>query len=233
MLLLHVCAPFATFRTFAAGAFRPSAPFLTPSAAYGLVLHIAGIESRQEAGKAMTVTARGLPTVGLALGAIRLPTAQTLYQQLHDYPVGSTGKDRADETRGNKYNIRPVRREFLADLDAYIGVGGNDWLEARVREGLRQGARFAPEGRPRYGLPFLGDNNFLISRLAEELNPKPAYWYRAIAREEAAGASDVCQLSVWIDREDMTRTRTRLYSRATEPTVVVPADAWTQILPPG
>jgi CRISPR-associated protein Cas5t len=40
-------APFAAFRTFTAGSYRPTAEFITPSAAYGLLLNVAGIEMRE------------------------------------------------------------------------------------------------------------------------------------------------------------------------------------------
>ena len=46
MICLYIQAPFAACRTFTAGWYRPTAGFLTPSAAYGLLLNIAGIESR-------------------------------------------------------------------------------------------------------------------------------------------------------------------------------------------
>ncbi len=46
MLALYIEAPFAACRTFTAGWYRPSATFLTPSAAYGLLLNLAGIETR-------------------------------------------------------------------------------------------------------------------------------------------------------------------------------------------
>ncbi len=36
MFILYVQAPFAAFRTFRTGWYRPTATFLTPSAAYGL-----------------------------------------------------------------------------------------------------------------------------------------------------------------------------------------------------
>ena len=76
MLCLYVQAPFAACRTFTAGWYRPTATFLTPSAAYGLVLNVAGIESRlrEEAdthdGRTPASLMRpGLPAVRLALGA--------------------------------------------------------------------------------------------------------------------------------------------------------------------
>src|SRR3954447_3676048 len=105
MLCLYVQAPFAACRTFTAGWYRPTATFLTPSAAYGLILNVAGIESRlreedaEHGGRApATLMQVGLPQVNLALGVPvvryrcgrestvppeeRYPVVQTIYQQL-------------------------------------------------------------------------------------------------------------------------------------------------------
>lgn len=232
MLRLRVKAPFAAFRPFTAGHYRPTAPFLTPSAAYGLLLNAAAIETRHDDGKSpMTLMAENLPSAEIAIGAVCLPEVQSLYQQLHNYPVGATGKKRAPETKGNKYNIQPIRRQFLSDLDAYLCLRGNDWLEARVRDGLRLGSWFAPEGKRRYGVPFLGDNNFIISVLREETDPVPSYWFMQIGRDMGGASPNICRLTVWIDRRDMSRTATRLYRRMDEATLDPPADAWTSIPP--
>src|SRR3954452_3705146 len=102
MLCLYLEAPFAACRTFTAGWYRPTATFLTPSAAYGLLLNVAGIESRlreEDAGHdgrtPASLMRRGLPKVRLALAtvsadtdALSFPRLQTIYQQLHNYPVG-------------------------------------------------------------------------------------------------------------------------------------------------
>src|SRR3954471_21051970 len=107
MLRLRIKAPFAAFRTFAAGAYRPTAPFITPSAAYGLLLNIAMVETRHDDGRSpMTVTAAGLPSADIALGAVTLPTVQSLYQQLHNYPVGAVTPAALQRSRGNKPNIQ-------------------------------------------------------------------------------------------------------------------------------
>src|SRR5688572_23578524 len=113
MLILHVEAPFAVCRSFTAGWYRPTATFLTPSAAYGLLLNLAGIETRlREEDEAhpgtvpATLTRAGLPGIKVALGAAvfrrigrrteeileadRFPRVQTVFQQLHNYPVGSS-----------------------------------------------------------------------------------------------------------------------------------------------
>src|SRR5215470_17133188 len=113
MLLLYLEAPFAACRTFTAGWYRPTATFLTPSAAYGLVLNVAGVESRlreeneRHSGKApASLTQPGLPPVRLAVGAFAVdggdpfPRVQTVYQQLHNYPVGTSGQERAESARG-------------------------------------------------------------------------------------------------------------------------------------
>jgi CRISPR-associated protein Cas5t len=218
---------------FTAGTYRPTAPFMTPSAAYGLVLNIAGIESRHDDGQArMTLMRPGLPNVELALGALTRPTVQSLYQQLHNYPVGATGRERLKDSRGSKYNIQPVRREFLSGLDAYLCLRRNDTLEEQVRTGLREGVRSGPLAGQRYGVPFLGDNAFMVNVLREEPAPGPAYWYCRLGPETEGLREGRCRLTVWIDRADMTRTRTLLYAPTPEALTTIPEDAWTSIDPP-
>lgn len=231
MLCLLVKAPFAAFRGFTAGAYRATAPFITPSAAYGLCLNLAGIESRLDDGESpMTLTAPGLPVVELALGALVLSEVQTIYQQLHNYPVGSTGRDRAGEAKGAKYNIQPVRREFLSRFEAYVCLRGNDDVEARVQAAV---AGTEPPGAAgRYGIPFLGDNSFMIDVLDAVPEPGPAHWFRRLSREATGAVPGRCRLTVWIDRADMTRTRTAIYVPSNPASATIPEDAWTLIEPP-
>ncbi len=246
MIWLYVQAPFAAFRTFTAGWYRPTASFMTPSAAYGLIMNVAGVETRRDDGLSpMTVTKLGLPSVRIALGAVvdptkdratgpgdmdskGLPTVHTLFQQLHNYPVGASGKERKEDAKGNKYNITPVRREFLAGLRVCIGLDGEPWLENLLREGL-SGAH------ARYGIPFLGDNAFLIDRLELRESPMPARWYRRLGPDDQDPVvTSTTRLTIWIDRQDMSRTRSALYAPDERPSNVIPEDAyWTSIEPPG
>lgn len=234
MLLLRVQAPFAAFRPFTAGWYRPTAGFLTPSAAYGLALNLAGIEARRDDGlSAMTVTEFGLPPARVAVGADPahpLPAVQTLFQQLHNYPVGASGKERKDDAKGSKYNITPVRREFLSGLRALIALDFLDQptIEARVREGL---AGEPPRSGRRYGLPFLGDNAFLPDRIEALDGPSPARWYRR-PDAEAGPVPDSTRLTIWVDRQDMSRTTSALYAPAAEASAEIPDAAWTLIDPP-
>ena len=227
MICLYVQAPFGVFRLFATGSFRSTADFITPSAAYGLVLNIAGIESRFDDGKStMTLTSPDLPQVKIALGALCFPEGQSLYQQTHNYPVGKeAGARYAPLAKGNKYNITPVRKEFLSNLHAYICLDGNSELEQEVRGGLAGGFNVA-----RYGLPFLGDNNFMIDVLREEKDRQSAYWYEKVAENDSKGPRPrTTRLTLTIDRQNMAKTTSALFSPSSEKLLAIPESAWVTI----
>jgi len=255
MLAFYLEAPFAVFRTFTAGWYRPTATFLTPSAAYGLLLNVAGIESRLREGEAghdgktpASLTKLGLPAVELAIGVPEFsmcrgqiipcatdelfPRVQTMFQQLHNYPVGTSGAERAESTKGNKYNITPVRREYLSNLRAVIAMRGNDELADRVQRGL---AGEFTAGR--YGIPFLGDNAFLLDRLEIITQPAPVRWFERITPDSGVGIRErTTRLTVIIDRANLSRTTSALF--APQPYAATddwcPPDlAWNSINPLG
>lgn len=245
MLWLYLQAPFAACRTFTAGWYRPTAPFLTPSAAYGLVLNLAGIDSRLREGDAehdgitpATLTRSGLPVMKLALGTparndegsnisfdFAFPRVQSMYQQLHNYPVGPSGWERAEDCKANKYNITPVRREFLTDLRAVVGIKDADTeFIDRLHRGL------AGE-LPRYGMPFLGDNNFLLDRAELWEAPVECYWYEPV-RESASGPQPrTARLTVRIDRADSSKTTSHLYAPCGTASDRPQDFAWTSVGP--
>jgi CRISPR-associated protein Cas5t len=242
MLCLYLQVPFAVCRTFTAGWYRPTAGFITPSAAYGLILNVAGIESRlreedpDHDGKTpATLMRAGLPRFKIALGLPAsgpngdgFPTVQTLYQQLHNYPVGNAAGMPAELAKGNKNNITPVRREILCGLRAVICVDGNDELEVQVRRGLR-----GELNDRRYGLPFLGDNQFLLDKLEERHEILPARWYERIEGAEGDGPRPYAtRLTTWIDRADMSKTASALYAPTANVIAIPPVGAWTDAGPP-
>ena len=220
MLRIYVEAPFAAFRIFTAGWYRPTATFLTPSAAYGLLLNVAGVETRlreeddrhpRKVPASLTRpelpvarVAVGLPEFRLLPSGRRLnvpelelfPRTQSVFQQLHNYPVGASGKERADSTKGSKYNIAPVRREFLSGLRAVIAVETDPDTTARIRQGLGTN----PPG-PRYGVPFLGDNSFLPDRLEELTEPGPVRWYERITSKTGGGGSGTSYSAYRVHRQ--------------------------------
>jgi len=225
MLRLKLEASFGVFRMFAAGSFRPTAGFITPSAAYGLLLNLAGIEMRHDDGKQpMTLIKRGLPHFRLAIGALSFPLQHTIYQQLHNYPVGESGKEHAPNTEGSKYNITPVRRAFLSDIRALICIDGNPEVEDQVKQGLRG------ENSRAYGLPFLGDNNFLIDRIEPVETPCPAHWFERITEDQGMGLrKHVTRMTITIDRADMSQSQSGLFAPTEEKCVDIPQNAWVEV----
>ena len=161
-LWLRVRAPFAAFRGFQAGVYRASAPVMPPSTAYGLVLNLAGIEMRDVTPNFTTLIRADIPKLQIAVGMISVPERSSLYQQLHSYPVGSSGKELKEKTYGAKFWITPVRREILVDYDGIIGVQSDDEsLFDKIKRGLR-----GELDEPRYGLPFAGGPDKLGSGVA-------------------------------------------------------------------
>ncbi|MBI1247524.1 type I-MYXAN CRISPR-associated protein Cas5/Cmx5/DevS [bacterium] len=234
MKFVYLKAPFAVFRSFQTGSFRPTADFITHSAAYGLLLNLAGIESRRDDGKSpMTLMRDDLPPVKLSLGTVvqndqignlvpKFPTKATAFQQLHNYPVGTSGKEHAPATKGNKYNITPVRREFLVNLEAVIGIDADTSFLQRLECGL-----LGDLDEPRYGLPFLGDNAFLPDRITLLDEVAPVFWLNRVSdSEQITHGGRVLRLTQWIDRAESSQTISHLYVPSSEPTSQVPEEAW-------
>lgn len=225
MLYLYLEAPFAVFRTFSAGSLRPTAPFMTYSAAYGLLLNLAGMEMRHDDGKSvMSRIKTGLPTMNLALGEVEPALTHTLYQQLHNYPVGNQGKERATRSKGNKYNIVPARRGLLSGLKVCLGINAGSELESLIVRGLRG------QGTRAYGLPFLGDNNFLPDRIDVLATPLPARWAVPVGPDDAPETvTDPTRLTVTIDRADMSNTVAPLFRFESDETARIPELAWIEV----
>jgi CRISPR-associated protein Cas5t len=221
---LHVRAPFAAFRGMQAGVYRTTAPIMPPSAALGLILNLAGIEMRDPASALTTLVRRDVPRLRIAIGQRARATVSSLYQQLHSYPVGASGKELKARSYGAKFWISPVRRELLVGLDVIIGAEtSDDELEGRVRRGLA-----GELDEPRYGLPFAGDNSFLFDRIDLLESPLPARWYTRVVQGDRPRRGSF-RLTVGINREDSSRT-TSVLCAPTETDLAEPPEAawiWT------
>ena len=231
-LRLRLDAPFAACRPMAAGWYRPAAGFVTPSAMYGLLLNVAGIESRlweHEPGHddrtPASLTRPGLPRFELALGRAAdrpPPRVASVYQQLHNYPVGASGMP-PELSMGTKNNITPVRREVLCGVHAILTVRGNDDFINVLRRGL------SGQVNGRYGLPFVGDNSHLPDRL-EEAADASAHWYEKVAADAAGTPRPGTErLTVHIDRAGMAATQSALFAPLAEPSAAVPHEAWVMV----
>jgi CRISPR-associated protein Cas5t len=225
-LWLHLQAPFAAFRWFQAGVYRATHPVMPPSAVYGLLLNLAAMDMREVVIGPTTLIRADIPCVRLAIGVVTPAERCSLYQQLHTYPVNPNNerpKKLSPLTRGAKYWITPVRREVLVGLDCVIGAQSDDAeLFERVRRGLR-----GELDVPRYGLPFVGDNNFLLDRI-DELTTPPAtvIWYARMQPDDPPRQGS-CRLPVGIDRADNSKTISFLYAPVDDSASEPPELAWT------
>src|ERR1043165_5717211 len=217
---LSLRAPFAAFRGFQAGVYRSTSPVMPPSAAYGLVLNLAGIEMRDASDGVTTLIRSEVPRLKLAIGLIKAPERNSLYQQLHGYRVGTDEKTKAMAalTKGAKYQIVPVRREVLVDYEGVIGVQSPDEnLRTQVERGLRGELQ-----NSRYGLPFAGDNSYLFDsiELSDE-SPAAAIWYARFQPNDTPRRG-TCRLTVGIDRKDNSKTTSILCA----PTHILTESVW-------
>lgn len=230
----RVRAPFAAFRWMQAGVYRASAPVIPPSTAWGLLLNLAGIETRGDGSGVTTLVRHDAPPLRIAVGqSVRfapdgsavspdVTEVSTIYQQLHGYPVGASAKEFKERARGNKYNIAPVRREVLVGLDLVVAAESEDpSLFERMVDGL--------EGRldvARYGLPFAGDNNLLIDRIDRLPELPEVWWYERVSPDDGPRPGS-CRLTVGIDRSDSSRTTAAMFAPLPSPTAEPPPGAWT------
>lgn len=222
-LWLRVRAPFAAFRGFQAGVYRATSPVMPPSAAFGLILNLAGIEMRSSLSGPTTLIRDDIPKLRIAIGIISPAEKGSIYQQLHTYPVGNSGKDFAARTHGAKYWIVPIRRELLIGFDGVIGVqSAEDILFNRIQMGLR-----GEIDEARYGLPFAGDNNFLFDRIdVIDAPPPTTRWYTRIQPDDPPRKGSY-RLTVGINRADNSKTSSFLYAPSTEASSFPPDIAWT------
>ena len=221
VLWLRVRAPFAAFRGFQAGVYRSTSQVMPPSTAYGLILNLAGVEMRGPLDTVTTEIQTGPPPLEIAVGTVTPAELGTIYQQLHSYPVGSSGKELSTRTYGAKFWITPIRREILVGYDGLIAVRSEDReILDRVALGLA-----GKLDSPRYGLPFAGDNNLLIDRIDILDSPLPTSWYTRIDPDEPPRRGS-CRLTVGIDRIDNSRTTTMLVAPLQTPQPEPPEPAW-------
>lgn len=221
---LRIRAPFAAFRSFQAGVYRTTSPVMPPSTAYGLVLNLAGVEMRGPLTDWVTEIRADLPKLRIAVGSLAPAERCSLYQQLHSYPVGASGKELSARTHGAKFWITPVRRELLVNYDGMIGVQTAD---GELLERMRSGTRGASESA-RYGLPFAGDNNLLIDRLDFLATPPPGVcWYARMLPDDPPRKGS-CRLTVGINRKDNSRTTSFLYAPCAA-SVAPPDKAWVWV----
>ena len=222
-LYLELDAPFAAFRWLQAGVFRGTFPVIPPSAAWGFALNLAGIDTRGAIDEVVTTIRPDAPHLDIAVGVVNPGARSTVYQQLHGYPVGNSGKELQARAHGQKYWIVPVKRELLVGLKCVVGVRGAPSVIDRIPQGLA-----GTLGEQRYGLPFAGDNQFLFSRIEVVDSAIQASWFVPVQPGERPKEST--RLTTIIDRAEAGRTKAPVFA-STASVCVCPAEAWIDVGP--
>jgi CRISPR-associated protein Cas5t len=223
-VVLRLDAPFSAWRWLQAGVYRGTFPVIPPSAAWGLVLNLAGIETRGSLAEVVTPVRADAPSLEIAVGVQRAGQRSVLYQQLHSYPVGTSGAELKTRTFGNKYWIAPAKREVLVGLVAVVAARGASEIIGRVARGLS-----GQLGVPRYGLPFAGDNQFLFSSILIVPEDASARWYEPVHGNDPV--QETTRLTTNIDRSDASRTEAPLF--APGDLGPCPPEAWVRVGPRG
>lgn len=221
-LWLHIRAPFAAYSTLRSGTYRDTMPIMPPSAAYGLILNLAGIEMRGSLREPITPIRADLPPLKLAFGRVSGSCSEVsvLLQSMHNYPVGNTGKERKATAHGTKYWIEPTYSEIIVNLDMMLGVKAEPELISRVRSGLT-----GEDDRPRYGFPFAGDNNFRFDRIDCLNEPLPFHWFVSIESTLDLEPGAI-SLTVKIDRQNPSQTKSLLFSSTKAAVTSIPESEW-------
>lgn len=220
-LWLRCRAPFAAYRPMQAGSLRATSPVMTYSAAWGLALNLAAIETRSQEACSVTGINPDAPCLRIAIGLPGKPPGfATLYQQLHSYPVGNASEHLRSGAKGAKYHIAPARRELLVGLDVVLGVQGEARVLHRITAGLTGSIR-----ERRYGLPFAGDNNLLFDDIEAQTSAAACHWYVPLdaSLPPQRGATRLTQS---IDRADSSLTRSLLVVPDGQAREEPPHEAW-------
>jgi CRISPR-associated protein Cas5t len=228
-LWLHVRAPFACFSSLRSGTYRDTMPVMPPSAAYGLILNLAGIEMRGSLKETITPICPDLSPLKLAFGRVAGSNSEisVLLQNMHNYPIGQTGKERKAKAHGSKYWIEPTYREIIVNLDMILGVQADSELIFRIREELdgKGDCEASRRHRPCYGFPFAGDNNFVFDRIDCLEKPLPTHWFvRSDSNLELEPGA--VSLTVEIDRQNTSQTKSLLFSATKNAISFLPDSEW-------
>ncbi|MDQ3653343.1 MAG: hypothetical protein M3458_24280 [Acidobacteriota bacterium] len=175
-----------------------SSVFLTHSAAYGLLLGLAGIARERKEEFLGAKIAIGMMRIKDKPDKPREPRRGRVFQQLHRIPQGDDKKKRAEEkerAKGSKSErIGVYWREVLINLEGYIGLD-DEQLESLVEQGIND-----PQSLNYYwGLPFMGDNNFFLERLETVPKPDGCLWFSPLDPQRMKQEDRYYHLSVWTD----------------------------------
>jgi CRISPR-associated protein Cas5t len=141
-------------------------------------------------------------------------------------PVGEVSKKHKPMTKGNKHHIALASRGLLTTFCGVCAVDADPTLETLLTTQLDAPSPKLSCGSPRYGLPFLGDNNFFLEELSLiKPDPTEVDW---LVNEKGPAPF---RLTVAVDRAGISNTRQRDFTLQPGPLHSPPPSAWVQVGP--
>lgn len=206
MIMLHVEAPFATFRKSFARSFAETYPVAPPATVYGMLLSLAGERYRDEH-----------EGVRLAFAYRSVPRIATTLRKLSRYKYGVPGKQ-AQLGHALDYIQTACGLDFLCWVDSSQEARQKN-LEERISLALEH-----PDQVTRYGVLSLGLSDDLAD--VRGCEKSPGEWQRLLPRSD--GSLD---LPVWVSHVGAIGTHWNRYELSESgPLSQFPSeDDWTTI----
>jgi CRISPR-associated protein Cas5t len=197
---LYVEVPFCAFRPYASREYQDTYPVPPPSAVYGMLLSLVGIQRENKA------LHRG---VEIALAVERLPQQANLFRKLRR---GKTLED-----------VRPDYQDLLLDLHLWIWLRqGRDTAPIPLVERVVQ-ALSNPASVTRFGGLSLGESSYLVDTIAKEEPPETEGIF---LQPDSEGFH--C-LPVWIDHKDEMKTQSIRFTFISRSLQSGPEGSWVEI----
>ena len=185
-LCLRVEVPICAFRPYASREYQDTYPVPPPSAVYGMLLSLVGVQREDKSRH------RG---VELALAVDRLPERSKVFRKLR------RGKDLA--------SLRPDYQDILVDLGLWCWLGtGADAASTPLPERVRTALR-TPQEIHRSGGLSLGESSYLVDSVWDSKVPSGELVF---LKPDKRGFHS---LPVWVDHGDRKKTVVERFSLET------------------
>jgi CRISPR-associated protein Cas5t len=222
-IIIDFDAPFFSYREFNTGDYSYSLPVIPHSAAYGLVLNLAGIEIKGDKIESMCGSFKckrntNTPNLGIAVGFVSFDGISCLIHQYHKYTQSYSclspyeweeNQDGTfsvkENTKGVKSSISNLKKDYQGRKWS-IGIVKREYLTNYHGVIGVRGDKFLIE-KIKHGIdecfgsiPFAGDRNLMFSKIS--INNPEANW---LSTKKIQNCKSL-ELSTKIDRVNSHRT---------------------------
>jgi len=192
--------PFCAFRPYASREYQDTYPFPPPSAVYGMLLSLVGVQREDKA------LHRGAE---MALAVARLPQQSTVFRKLR------RGKT-LEETR-------PDYQDLLIDLELWVWLRRGSETGSTTFADRGAAALSKPLFGPRFCGLSLGESSYLVNTIARR---EPANEDGVFLQPDTRG---FYSLPVWIDHGDAMKTRSIRFTFVPRTLQSGPEGCWVEI----